>query len=57
MKPRSTLLRRTLMLAYGTVLLFAVLIMVIYNTLSPRIFAQNKIDDLIPKGQIISGYI
>ncbi|MDD7173758.1 MAG: ATP-binding protein [Clostridiales bacterium] len=57
MKPRSTLLRRTLMLAYGAVLLFAVLIMVIYNTLSPRLFAQNKIDDLIPKGQIIAGYI
>ena len=57
MKPRSTLLRRTLMLAYGTVLLFAVLIMVLYNTLSPSLFARNKIDDLIPKGQIIAGYI
>ena len=57
MKRHSTFLRRTLMLVYGTVLLFAVLIIGIYNVISPRLFAQNKIDDLIPKGQIIAGYI
>ena len=52
MKRHSTFLRRTLALVYGTVLLFAVLIIAIYNVISPRLFAQNKIDDLIPKGQI-----
>ena len=57
MKRHSTFLRRTLALVYGTVLLFAVLIIAIYNVISPRLFAQNKIDDLIPKGQIIAGYI
>ena len=49
--------RRTLVLVYGTVLLFAVLIIGIYTAISPQLFARNKIDDLIPKGQIISGYI
>lgn len=53
----SSFLRRALMLVYGTVLLFTVLIIGIYNIISPRLFAQNKIDDLIPKGQIIAGYI
>ncbi|MDO5377877.1 MAG: ATP-binding protein [Clostridia bacterium] len=53
----SSFLRRALMLLYGTVLLFTVLIIGIYNIISPRLFAQNKIDDLIPKGQIIAGYI
>ncbi|MGN0997484.1 MAG: ATP-binding protein [Candidatus Ventricola sp.] len=49
--------RKALVLVYGTVLLFAMLIMAIYTVISPRLFARNKIDDLIPKGQIISGYI
>jgi len=53
----SSFMRRALMLVYGTVLLFTVLIIGIYNIISPRLFAQNKIDDLIPKGQIIAGYI
>ena len=53
----SAFFRRALTLAYGAVLFFAALIMVIYNVLSPQLFAKNKIDDLIPKGQIISGYI
>lgn len=53
----SSFLRRALMLLYGTVLLFTLLIFGIYNIISPRLFAQNKIDDLIPKGQIIAGYI
>ena len=53
----SAFLRRFLLLAYGAILLFAVLIMTIYSILSPQIFAREKIDDLIAKGQIIAGYI
>ena len=54
---RSAFFRRTLVLVYGTVGLFAVLIMAIYTAISPNLFAQHKLDDLIPKGQIIAGYI
>ncbi|MBP3657396.1 MAG: HAMP domain-containing protein [Clostridia bacterium] len=54
---RGAFFQRVLFLVYGTVLLFAVLIIAIYNIISPALFARNKIDDLIPKGQIISGYI
>ena len=54
---RSGFFRRTLLLAYGTVLMFALLIIGIYTAISPQLFARNKIDDLIPKGQIISSYI
>ena len=54
---RSGFFRRTLLLAYGTVLLFALLIIGIYTAISPQLFARNKLDDMIPKGQIISGYI
>lgn len=53
----SASFRRALTLVYGTVALFAILIMIIYNLVSPQLFAQNKIDDLIPKGQIIANYI
>lgn len=53
----SAFLRRFLLLTYGTILLFAVLIMAIYTVISPQLFAQNKIDDLIAKGQVISSYI
>ena len=53
----SAFLRRFLVLTYGAILLFALLIMGIYNVISPRLFAQDKIDDLTAKGQIISGYI
>lgn len=53
----SAFLRRFLVLTYGAILLFALLIMGIYNAISPRLFAQDKIDDLTAKGQIISGYI
>jgi len=53
----SAFLRRFLALTYGAILLFALLIMAIYNAISPRLFAQDKIDDLTAKGQIISGYI
>ena len=54
---RSSFFRRTLVLVYGTVALFAALIVAIYTAISPQLFARNKIDDLIPKGQIISDYI
>ena len=53
----SVFFKRALMLAYGTVLVFALMIILIYNLVSPALFAQQKIDDLIPKGQIIAGYI
>lgn len=54
---RSGFFRKTLLLVYGTVAAFAMLIVAIYTAVSPQLFARNKIDDLIPKGQIISGYI
>ena len=53
----SASFRRVLVLVYGTVVVFALLITGIYAVVSPQIFAGNKIDDLIPKGQIIAGYI
>lgn len=56
-KRHSASFRRVLVLVYGTVLLFALLITGIYTVVSPQIFASNKISDLIPKGQIIAGYI
>ena len=54
---RSSFFRRTLVLVYGTVALFAALVVAIYTAISPQLFARNKSDDLISKGQIISGYI
>ena len=54
---KSAFLRRFLLLTYSAILLFAALIMTIYSILSPQIFAREKIDDLITKGQIIAGYI
>ena len=56
-KRHSASFRRVLVLVYGTVILFALLITGIYTVVSPQIFASNKISDLIPKGQIIAGYI
>lgn len=56
-KRHSASFRRVLVLVYGTVILFALLITGIYTVVSPQIFASNKITDLIPKGQIIAGYI
>ena len=56
-KRHSASFRRVLVLVYGTVILFALLITGIYTDVSPQIFASNKISDLIPKGQIIAGYI
>ena len=53
----SAFLRRFLLLAYGAILVFAALIMTIYSILSPQIFAREKINDLVSKGQIIAGYI
>ena len=57
MMKHSASFRRVLVLVYGTVIVFALLITGIYTVVSPQIFAGNKIDDLIPKGQIIAGYI
>ena len=54
---RSGFFARALLLVYGTVALFAVLIMAIYTAISPQLFARNKIEDLTAKGRIISGYI
>ena len=56
-KRHSASFRRVLVLVYGTVILCALLITGIYTVVSPQIFASNKISDLIPKGQIIAGYI
>ena len=56
-KRHSASFRRVLVLVYGTVILFALLITGIYTVVSPQIFASNKISGLIPKGQIIAGYI
>lgn len=53
----SGFFKKALVLVYGTVALFATLIVAIYAAISPQLFARNKIDDLIPKGQIISSYI
>lgn len=53
----SSFLRRFLLLTYGAILLFAALIMAIYNLVSPQIYAREKIDDLTAKGQIIASYI
>ena len=53
----SASFRRALLLAYSSVLFFAIMLMLIYNFAAPRLFAQNKIDDLVPKGEIIAGYI
>ncbi len=54
---RRTFFSKALLLVYGTVLLFASLIACIYAFIAPQIFAQNKLDDMVPKGQIIAGYI
>ena len=54
---RRTFFSKALLLVYGTVLLFALLIACIYAFIAPQLFAQSKLDDMIPKGQIIAGYI
>lgn len=54
---RGSFFSKVLFLVYGTVVLFALLIIGVYTGVSPQLFARSKIDDLIPKGQIISGYI
>ena len=54
---RNSFFTKALVLVYGTVALFAALIMAIYAVISPQLFARNKIDDMTSKGQIISGYI
>ena len=54
---RNSFFIKALVLVYGTVALFAVLIMAIYTAISPQLFARNKMEDLTAKGRIISGYI
>ena len=54
---RNSFFIKALALVYGTGALFAVLIMAIYTSISPQLFARNKTEDLTAKGQIISGYI
>ncbi|MBR5560136.1 MAG: HAMP domain-containing protein [Clostridia bacterium] len=54
---RNSFFIKSLLLVYGTVAIFAVLIMAIYTAISPQLFARNKTEDLTAKGQIISGYI
>lgn len=56
MKHSSTF-HRILLMTYSAVIGFALIVILLYNLVSPRIFAANKIDDLIPKGQIIASYI
>ena len=53
----NTSFRRAMVLAYGAVLIFALTIYLVYSLVSPQFFARKKIDDRLPKGQIISGYI
>ena len=53
----SGFFRKTLLLVYGAIGIFAALIVAIYAAISPQLFARNKIDELIPKGQIIASYI
>lgn len=53
----SAFLRRFLLLAYGAIVLFALLVMGIYTVISPQLFARNKIDDLLSKGEVIADYI
>ena len=54
---RGSFFSKVLFLVYGTVILFSLLIIGVYTGISPQLFARSKIDDLIPKGKIISGYI
>ena len=54
---RNSFFIKALALVYGTVAIFALLIMAIYTAISPQLFARNKTEDLTAKGQIISGYI
>ena len=53
----SATFHRILILTYSAVVSFALVIFLIYHWVSPKIFAANKLDDLIPKGRIIAGYI
>ena len=46
MMKHSASFRRVLVLVYGTVVVFALLITGIYTVVSPQIFAGNKIDRL-----------
>lgn len=54
---RSSFLRRTLVLLLSTILLFALLTLGIYQIISPQIFANNKVSELLPKGRSIVTYV
>ncbi|MBQ7488130.1 MAG: HAMP domain-containing protein [Clostridia bacterium] len=53
----SASFRRSMLLAYSSVVIFALMLMLVYNITAPNLVAKNKVDDLLPKGQIIAGYI
>ena len=54
---RSSFLQRTLALLLSTIFLFALLTLGIYQLISPQIFANNKIEELLPKGRSIVSYV
>lgn len=54
---RSSFLQRTLALLLATIFLFALLTLGIYTVISPQIFANNKVSELLPKGRSIVTYV
>lgn len=54
---RSSFLQRTLALLLTTIFLFALLTLGIYKIISPQIFANNKVSELLPKGRSIVTYV
>ncbi len=54
---RSTLLRRTLVLVLATLLLSALLTLLIYQGVSPRVFAANRSEEMLPKAQLIASLV
>ena len=54
---RTSFLQRTLALLLSTIILFALLTLGIYQVISPQIFANNKVKELLPKGRNIVSYV
>lgn len=54
---RSTLLRRTLVLVFSTVLLTALLTLGLYQIISPYVFANVKSEELLPKARLLAEYV
>ncbi len=54
---KNSAFRRSLLLAYGAVLVFALLLMAVYMIASPSLFAHNRAQDLLPRGRLIADYI